>query len=122
MYFTTPITINHTKMQSPCYPKCVQYCRNFRNSNNIHKSRCPPYPPRCCPGPEVKLEQEEQEGEEKEEEGEVEEIEAESAASALLLLSKPKAEFEPSRFTSLWEGIFIIHNFLTALFVLCVLN
>ena len=71
---------------------------------------------------EVKQEQEEQEGGEKEEEGEVEEIQAESAASALLLLSKPKEEFDSSKFTSLREGIYIKHNILTALSVLSVLN
>ena len=52
----------------------------------------------------------------------MEEIEAESAASALLLLSKPKEEFDPSKFTSLWEGIYIKHNILTVLSVLSVLN
>ena len=51
----------------------------------------------------------------------MEEIEAESAASALLLLSKPKEEFDPSKFTSLWEGIYIKHNILTVLSVLSVL-
>ena len=76
-----------------------------------------PIPPDVVLDLEVKLEQEEQEGGEKEEEGEVEEIEAESAASALLL-SKPKEEFDPSKFTSLWEGIYIKHNILTALSVL----
>ena len=81
-----------------------------------------PIPPDVVLDPEVKLEQEEQEGGEKEEEGEVEEIEAESAASALLLLSKPKEEFDPSKFTSLWEGIYIKHNILTALNMLSILN
>ena len=48
---------------------------------------------------EVKLEQDEEE-----EEGEIEEIETEDAASALLLLSQPKTEFNISRFKSLWAG------------------
>ena len=59
---------------------------------------------------------------EKDEEGEVEEIEAESTASALLLLSKPKEEFDSSKFTSLWEGIYIKHNILIVLSVLSILN
>ena len=80
-----------------------------------------PIPPDVVLDLEVKLEQEEEEGVEKEEEGEVEEIEAESAASALLL-SKPKEEFDSSKFTSLWEGIYIKHNILIALSVLSVLN
>ena len=56
---------------------------------------------------EVKLEQEEEGEEDKgggvEGEGEVE-GEAEFAASALLLLSQPKKEFDQPASTSLWEG------------------
>ena len=90
-------------------------------TSTVTKADVHPIPPDVVMDLEVKLEQEEQEGGEKEEEGEVEEIEAESAASAVPP-SKPKAEFESSRFTSLWEGIYIKHNILTALSVLFMLS
>ena len=123
MYFTTPITINHHKNAvTNAIRNVFNIVEILETQTTSTKADVHPIPPDVVLDLEVKLEQEEQEGEEKEEEGEVEEIEAESSASALLLLSKPKAEFEPSRFTSLWVGIFIIHNFLTALSVLCVLN
>ena len=58
---------------------------------------------------EVKLELVEEEeggGNVGEGDDEIEELSEESAARSLLLLSQSQQTFEPSRFKSLWEGIF----------------
>ena len=52
---------------------------------------------------EVKLEIEDDEYYQQEE-GEIEEIETEQAASALILLSQPRRDFNADKFKSLWEG------------------
>ena len=52
---------------------------------------------------EVKLEIDDDEYYQQEQ-GEIKEIETEEAASALILLSQPKRDFNADKFTSLWEG------------------
>ena len=56
---------------------------------------------------EVKLEIEDDEYYQQEE-GEIEEIETEQAASALILLSQPRRDFNADKFKSLWEGTLLL--------------